>query len=45
MLEAQTAKRLRDSAAAQEFWKKVLQSNAHNIQNAIARPRAKKAIR
>ncbi|HEY8536660.1 MAG TPA: tetratricopeptide repeat protein, partial [Vicinamibacterales bacterium] len=30
MLEAQTAERLRDRAAAQEFWKKVLQSNAHN---------------
>lgn len=44
MLEAQTAERLRDRAAAQGFWRKVLESNGHSIQNAIARPRAKKAV-
>ena len=45
MLQAQAAEKAGDPTAARGFWEKALESNAHSLQNAFARPLAKKAVR
>ena len=45
MLQAQAAEKAGDRAAARGFWEKALELNAHSLQNAFARPLAKKALR
>jgi tetratricopeptide (TPR) repeat protein len=43
-LLAQSYERKGDEAAAREFYAKVLESSAHNIQNAFSRPLARKKL-
>lgn len=44
MLEARAADKIGDRAAAEHFWRLVLMVNSHSLQNAFARPAARKAL-
>ncbi len=44
MLEARAADKVGDRAAAERFWRQVLTLNGHSLQNAFARPAARKAL-
>lgn len=44
MLEARAADKIGDRAAAEHFWRLVLNVNGHSLQNAFARPAARKAL-
>lgn len=43
MLEARASEKTGDRAGAQSFWRAVLALNGHSLQNAFARPAARKA--
>jgi tetratricopeptide (TPR) repeat protein len=42
MLEARAAEKAGDAAAASKFWQQILTLNGHSLQNALARPEARK---
>lgn len=44
MLEARASEKLGDRPGADRFWRQVLTVNGHSLQNAFARPAARKAV-
>jgi tetratricopeptide (TPR) repeat protein len=44
LLQARASERASDKAGAEKFWRKVLTFNGHSLQNAFARPAARKAL-
>ena len=44
LLQARASERAGDKAGAEKFWRKVLTFNGHSLQNAFARPAARKAL-
>src|SRR5262245_50353722 len=44
MLQARASEKAGNAAGAKVFWRKVLELNGHSLQNAFARPAAKKAL-
>jgi hypothetical protein len=42
MLEARAAEKAGDAADANKYWQQILTLNGHSLQNAFARPEARK---